>query len=162
MTRAIFSLARSSRGRNGHFRPQANPDGGHAAPRLQVGGGHARAPAEKLCRWSRGLRLPPRSLRGRSVGRRARFRGAPLAARHAGPYRCYNHPPTYTAQETAHVMHISGHEVAKTVILRVDGRLVMAVLPACEMVDLDRFKEGAGALWVELADEGEFEKLARE
>ena len=76
------------------------------------------------------------------------------------PYRCYNQPPTYSAPDTAHVMHISGHEVAKTVILRMDGRLVMAVLPACEMVDLKRFKEGAGALWVELADESEIEKLA--
>lgn len=76
------------------------------------------------------------------------------------PYRCYNHPPTYTAQDTAHVLHESGHNVAKTVILRVDGRLVMAVLPACEMIDLERFKEMTGALWVELADEQEIEKLA--
>jgi Ala-tRNA(Pro) deacylase len=76
------------------------------------------------------------------------------------PYRSYNHPPTYTAQDTARLMHISGHEVAKTVILRLDGRLVMAVLPACEMVDLDKFQEMTGALWVELADEDDLEHIA--
>ena len=77
------------------------------------------------------------------------------------PYRCYNHVPTYTAQEEAHVMHISGHEVAKSVLLRVDDRLVLAVLPACEKVDLYRFKEMCGAVWnVELADEAEMQKLA--
>lgn len=76
------------------------------------------------------------------------------------PYRSYNHPPTFTAQETAHEMHISGHEVAKTVILRVDGRLEMAVLPACEWIDLDRFRELTGAMWVELANEDDMAQLA--
>jgi len=76
------------------------------------------------------------------------------------PYRSYNHPPTYSAQDTARLMHISGHEVAKTVILRLDGRLVMAVLPACEMVDLDKFHDMAGAMWVELADEDDLEHIA--
>ena len=76
------------------------------------------------------------------------------------PYRSYNHPPTYSAQDTARLMHISGHEVAKTVILRLDGRLVMAVLPACEMVDLDKFHDMAGAMWVELVDEDDLEHIA--
>ena len=76
------------------------------------------------------------------------------------PYRAYNHPPTYTAQDTAHVMHISGYEVAKAVILKVDDRFVMAVLAACEQIDLDRFREQTGALWVELADEAEMAKIA--
>ena len=75
-------------------------------------------------------------------------------------YRSYNHPPTYSAQETAHLMHISGHDLAKAVILRLDGRLVMAVLPACEKIDLTVFRELTGALWVELADEEEVEHLA--
>jgi len=76
------------------------------------------------------------------------------------PYRCYNHIPTFTAQHEAHAMHISGHDVAKTVILRLDGRLVMAVLPACERIDLARFREQTGAVWVELAAESDLEKIA--
>ena len=76
------------------------------------------------------------------------------------PYRSYNHPPTFGAQRTASNMHISGHEVAKTVILRVDGRLVMAVLPACEMIDLKLFRELTGAVIVELASEKDMERIA--
>ena len=74
------------------------------------------------------------------------------------PYRAYNHPPTYTAQETAHEMHISGYEVAKTVILRVDGRFVMAVLAACEHVNLNRFRTQVDATLVELASEEDAEE----
>ena len=45
-------------------------------------------------------------------------------------YKCYNHKPTFTAQETAEVLHVSGHELVKAVVLIVDKRMVMAVLPA--------------------------------
>lgn len=76
------------------------------------------------------------------------------------PYRAYNHPPTFTAQETAHELHISGYEVAKTVILKVDGRFVMAVLAACEQIDLNRFRSQVDATLVELATEKDMELLA--
>jgi len=75
-------------------------------------------------------------------------------------YKCYNHKPTFTAQETAEVLHVSGHELVKTVVLIVDGRMVMAVLPACERIDFDLFKTQAGAKHVDLATEQDIANLA--
>jgi Ala-tRNA(Pro) deacylase len=66
------------------------------------------------------------------------------------------HSPAYTAQAIAHIAHVSGKELAKTVILRVDGRLVMAVLPATHKVNLEVFKKAVGAGSVELAEERDF------
>ena len=45
-------------------------------------------------------------------------------------YHCYNHPPAVTASEVAQSAHIPGRHMAKTVIVDVDGKLAMAVLPA--------------------------------
>jgi Ala-tRNA(Pro) deacylase len=75
-------------------------------------------------------------------------------------YRCYNHPPTYTALETAEVLHVTGYELAKTVILKLDGQYVMAVLPSCELVDLTRFKQQTGVDQIMLATEVEFSDFA--
>jgi Ala-tRNA(Pro) deacylase len=66
------------------------------------------------------------------------------------------HSPAYTAQAIAHTAHISGKELAKTVILKVDGALAMAVLPATHKVNLDVLKESTGAGSVELAEERDF------
>ena len=76
------------------------------------------------------------------------------------PYRSYNHAPTYTAQDTAHQIHQSGYEVAKSVLLKADGRLVLAVLPACERIDLNRFCALAGVKHVQLASEDEMVLVA--
>ena len=74
-------------------------------------------------------------------------------------YEIVPHRPTYTAQEDAASSHISGKEVAKTVMVKVDGRMVMAVLPAPQMIDFDLLKGAAGAETVELAGEGEFKDI---
>ena len=74
-------------------------------------------------------------------------------------YKCYTHQPTFSAQETAEALHISGYEQAKAVLLRVDGRLMMVVLAACERVDFKRIKQQTGALSVELASEDDMERL---
>lgn len=71
-------------------------------------------------------------------------------------YVSISHSPTYTAQEIAAAAHVPGRELAKTVILNVDGRMAMAVLPAPERVDLGRLKQAAGAAKVELATEKQF------
>lgn len=76
------------------------------------------------------------------------------------PYRSYNHPPTYTAQETAEVLHVTGYEVAKSVVLKIDNRFVIIVLPACQQVDLESFRQKMGAKTVELATEKELQKIA--
>lgn len=69
------------------------------------------------------------------------------------------HSPAFTAQEIAAAAHIPGLELAKTVIVDLDGELAMVVLPAPYRVDLDRLKEAAGAEAARLASEDEFEDL---
>jgi Ala-tRNA(Pro) deacylase len=76
--------------------------------------------------------------------------------RHGIRYITIIHSPAYTAQAIAHSAHISGKEVAKTVILKADGRLVMAVLPATHKVNTDVFRDAIGADAVELAEERDF------
>jgi Ala-tRNA(Pro) deacylase len=49
--------------------------------------------------------------------------------------------------------------VAKTVMVKVDGKMSMAVLPASYQVDLGQLAEVAGAKKVELATEEEFKGL---
>ncbi len=74
-------------------------------------------------------------------------------------YVTISHSRAYTAQETAASAHISGKEMAKTVMVKMDGEIAMAVLPASNRVDFDLLKGAAGAREVELATENEFMKL---
>ena len=67
------------------------------------------------------------------------------------------HSRAYTAQEIAASAHIPGKDLAKTVIVKVDGEMAMAVLPASYKVDFDLLKEATGAKKVELANEQEFQ-----
>lgn len=76
---------------------------------------------------------------------------------HFVKYLTISHSPAYTAQEIAAAAHIPGKELAKTVIVKLDGRLAMAVLPATYQIDFDRLKEASGAETVELATEDEFQ-----
>ena len=71
-------------------------------------------------------------------------------------YVSITHSSAYTAQEIAASAHIPGKELAKTVILKVDGKMIMAVLPASFKVDFNIFKEATGASTIRLADEHEF------
>lgn len=71
-------------------------------------------------------------------------------------YRTIPHERCLTAQEIAAAAHIPGREMAKTVMVKLDGELAMAVLPAHERVDLDRLRRVAGAREVTLALESEF------
>lgn len=71
-------------------------------------------------------------------------------------YLVISHSVAYTAQGIAALTHIKGKELAKTVMVMVDGRLVMTVVPASFRVDLHRLKKYLGAETVELATEQEF------
>src|SRR5690606_2052670 len=71
-------------------------------------------------------------------------------------YELIAHAPTCTSQDTAASAHVPGRELAKTVIVRLDGRLAMAVLPATERVDLELLRTQVGATEARLADEDEF------
>jgi Ala-tRNA(Pro) deacylase len=71
-------------------------------------------------------------------------------------YLVISHSVAYTAQGIAALTHIPGKELAKTVMVMVDGRLSMAVVPASFRVDLYRLKKYLGVDSVELASESEF------
>jgi Ala-tRNA(Pro) deacylase len=71
-------------------------------------------------------------------------------------YLVISHSVAYTAQGIAALTHIKGKELAKTVMVMVDGKLAMAVVPASYRVDLHRLKKYLKADSVELATEQEF------
>jgi Ala-tRNA(Pro) deacylase len=66
------------------------------------------------------------------------------------------HPPAFTAHGIAALAHIPGKELAKTVVVKLDGELAMAVLPASLDVDLALLQNSLQAQSVELASEHEF------
>jgi Ala-tRNA(Pro) deacylase len=74
-------------------------------------------------------------------------------------YVSIRHSTAYTAQEIAASAHVKGKNMAKSVIVKVDGKIAMAVLPAKYQIDLDRFKRSFKASAVELAREEEFSHL---
>jgi Ala-tRNA(Pro) deacylase len=71
-------------------------------------------------------------------------------------YLVLSHSLAYTAQGIAALTHVSGKKLAKTVIVKIDGILAMAVVPAALHVDLDRLRSLTGARAVEIASELEF------
>jgi Ala-tRNA(Pro) deacylase len=78
---------------------------------------------------------------------------------HNVPYVVISHSPAYTAQGVAGLAHIPGKELAKTVIVKLDGKLAMAVIPAKFHVDLELLKRATNAKTVALASEDEFKDL---
>jgi Ala-tRNA(Pro) deacylase len=74
-------------------------------------------------------------------------------------YITISHSPAFTAQEIAAVAHIPGREMAKTVMVKADGEMVMVVLPASMRVDFNRLLDATGSQEVEIAQEHEFRNL---
>ena len=68
------------------------------------------------------------------------------------------HSPAYTAQEVAASAHITGRELAKTVIVQLDGEMAMAVLPANRKIILQDLREVTGAEHVKFVAEDDFKK----
>src|SRR5271169_4932476 len=75
-------------------------------------------------------------------------------------YVVISHSKAYTAQGIAAVSHISGKELAKTVIVKLDGALAMAVLPASYQVDLMALKKATGVREAEMASERESNSIS--
>jgi Ala-tRNA(Pro) deacylase len=71
-------------------------------------------------------------------------------------YVSITHSLAYTAQEVAASAHVSGKEMVKTLVVKLDGRMVLVALPASEKVDLHQLKDATGARDAELATEAEF------
>ena len=71
-------------------------------------------------------------------------------------YVTISHSPAYTAQEIAARAHVPGKEIAKTVLVKMEGKLVMAVLPGSFKINFESLKNVLGSQNVRLADEHEF------
>ena len=78
---------------------------------------------------------------------------------HSVRYVVITHSPAFTAQEIAANAHIPGKELAKAVMVKIDGDMAMAVLPASRHVDFDAMEAAIGAGSIDLATEGEFRDL---
>jgi Ala-tRNA(Pro) deacylase len=66
------------------------------------------------------------------------------------------HSPAYTAREIAAAVHIPGKEMAKAVMVRADGKLLMTVLPSTHALSLALLGEVNAAHKLELAEEASF------
>lgn len=75
---------------------------------------------------------------------------------HQVKYVSVVHSPAFTAQEIAAVAHVSGKQLAKTVIVKSDGQLAMVVLPGNHHINFAKLKEVMGGHEVDLASEMEF------
>lgn len=71
-------------------------------------------------------------------------------------YVTIKHSVAYTAQEIAASAHIKGKELAKTVLVKIDGKMAMCVLPANYKINFDQLKEVFDGKNVRLANEVEF------
>lgn len=73
------------------------------------------------------------------------------------PFEAYHHEPTFGAQFLARDLNVPGRQVAKTVLLHVNGgfKYVAAVLPATHVVDMEAMSKALGGAHVKLATEDE-------
>jgi Ala-tRNA(Pro) deacylase len=78
---------------------------------------------------------------------------------HDVKYVSISHLPAYSAQTIAESAHIPGKELAKTVIVKIDDKFAMVILPASYRVHLGHMKAEVSASHVELATETEVENL---
>lgn len=75
---------------------------------------------------------------------------------HKVKYVSLAHSPAFTSQEIAAAAHVSGKQLAKTVIIKLDGKFAMAVIPANDQINFAKLREAAGTSEVDLASESEF------
>lgn len=71
-------------------------------------------------------------------------------------YTTLTHSPAFTAQEIAACAHVSGKELAKTIVVHLDGRLALAVAPADQKIALPELGKAAGDVNARFASEDEF------
>lgn len=76
--------------------------------------------------------------------------------KHQVKYVSMTHSPAFTSQEIAAAAHVSGRDLAKTVIVKMDGKFAMVVLPANHQVNFAKLREATGSKAVDLASESEF------
>jgi Ala-tRNA(Pro) deacylase len=69
------------------------------------------------------------------------------------------HAPAQSAAHLAGSVHVPGRSVAKAVLVRVDERFALAVLPATHRIDMDRLAEVLDASGLRFATEAEVESV---
>jgi len=74
-------------------------------------------------------------------------------------YQIGVHQPVYTSQEIAASMHVPGKELAKVVMVKADGKMVMLVLPASYRVDTKKVKKVLKCKRLGIAKEKDFEEV---
>ncbi len=74
-------------------------------------------------------------------------------------YVTIEHSKAYTANEIAATAHIPGKELAKTVMVKIEGKMTMTVLPAYCKINFELLQEAVGASNVELSSEQEFKDM---
>lgn len=72
------------------------------------------------------------------------------------PFEVMTHKQSYTMQEVAAALHVSGKQVAKVVMVKADGEMTMLVLPAPYRLNVGNVRTMLGAKKVALAGEAEF------
>lgn len=75
---------------------------------------------------------------------------------HGVKYVVISHSRAYTAQEIAASAHVPGKELAKTVMVKIDGKLAMVIMPASHTLEFEVLKKQTGSKNVQLATEEEF------
>ena len=79
-----------------------------------------------------------------------------LLDRHEVDYETTTHPRAVTAHRLAASEGISGHDVAKPVLVSIAGQLAMIVIPGSELLDVERASDVLGHNELRLATEDEF------
>ena len=74
-------------------------------------------------------------------------------------YLIISHSRAYTAQEIAASTHIPGKELAKSIIVKIDGELAMIVLPASYKINFDLLNSSLGKKETKLASEDDFKSV---
>ena len=74
-------------------------------------------------------------------------------------YSTMKHEAAYTALSSANRAHISGHEMVKSILLKLDGVYTLAVLPSTARIDFKKLKEVTGSHIASLAEEDEIETI---
>src|SRR5436309_3544435 len=66
-----------------------------------------------------------------------------------------HHRPRFTAQEVAAEEHVSGHRVAKVVVIKADAGMVEVVVPASQRINMEAVRRVLGCDTCRLATERE-------
>lgn len=71
----------------------------------------------------------------------------------------HEHERAVTSERLAQALHLPLRQLAKPVVVKVDGRFCIALVPGNRKLDLAMLADGMGAIDVRLAEESEFGRL---